>query len=185
MATRRCTGAAWSATQTSPMPPSPSFWRSLKRPAKTRSGKSGGPSCPGASVGPASGPRSRMPAVWPSASSRRSMRRRRASSPPHAPSRNAHRSAPGALLKAAAKIDSSLIAPDLHRCLLAARRLGFCQQFFRFAQEARSPGVLAQSADPSSAPVGAGAWPRLPWRGRAAGASWRGRRGPWGESLCL
>ncbi len=28
-AMRRCTGAVWSATQTSPMPPSPSFWRSL------------------------------------------------------------------------------------------------------------------------------------------------------------
>ena len=96
-ATRRCTGAAWSATQTSPMPPSPSFWRSLKRPAKTRSGKSGGPLSRGASVGPASGPRSRMPPICPSASSRRSMRRRSASSLPQASSRNARRSAPGAL----------------------------------------------------------------------------------------
>ena len=73
------------------------------------------------------------------------MRRRRSWSPPHAPSRNARRSTPGALLKAAAKIDSSFIAPDLHRCLLAARRLGFCQQFFRFAQEALSPGVLRRA----------------------------------------
>jgi hypothetical protein len=47
-------------------------------------------------------------------------------------------SAPRALPSAAAKIDSSLIAPDLHRCLLAAGWLGFCQQFFRFAQEALS-----------------------------------------------
>ena len=40
------------------------------------------------------------------------LRRRRASSLPHAPSRNALRTAPGALLSAAAKIDSSFIAPD-------------------------------------------------------------------------
>ena len=69
--------------------------------------------------------------------------------------------------------------------LLAAGRLGFCQQFFRFAQEALSLGRLAPSADPSSAPAGAEARPGLPWRGRVAGASWRGRRGPRGESLCL
>ena len=47
------------------------------------------------------------------------------------------------------------------------------------------PGRLAPSADPSSAPAGAEARPGLPWRGRVAGASWRGRRGPRGESLCL
>src|SRR5271165_1924752 len=32
-----------------------------------------------------------------------------------------------------------------HACLLAAGRLGFCQQFFRFAQEALSLGILRRA----------------------------------------
>src|SRR5262245_19802269 len=92
------------------MPPSPSFSRRLKRPAKTRSTASGGPGNVAASE-----PRSRRPAVRPSAASRHSRRRRKAASPAQAASRKACRSADVSFRKAAAKRDSSFMVPALYR----------------------------------------------------------------------
>ena len=87
-ATGRRTGSVWSATQTSPMPPSPSFWRSRKRPANMRPGPSGGPTSTRRRG-------RRRPAARGCRRRRRrrradcSTRRRRPASPAHASSRNA------------------------------------------------------------------------------------------------
>src|SRR5262245_5585735 len=105
--TRRCTDSVWSAGQTSPIPPSPIFSRSRKRPANsspaTRASR-------GWRASTAGEPWSRTPRVCSSAASRRSTCSRRRGLPAHASSRNARRAAAGCR-RAAANNDSSFIAP--------------------------------------------------------------------------